>query len=120
MSNGDDVAPASPAGDAALAKDPTGQKRQGKNLAVGWIAKISMIISGFVLPRLISDNLGATQLGIWDFGWSLVAYFRLFGMGLASGLNRYVARYDAENEPELLKQIVATAGVIQIGVALIT
>ncbi|MEO0575362.1 MAG: oligosaccharide flippase family protein, partial [Pseudomonadota bacterium] len=40
--------------------------------------------------------------------------------GLASGLNRYVARYDAENEPELLKQIVATAGVIQIGVALIT
>ncbi|MEM8547566.1 MAG: hypothetical protein AAGF46_05295, partial [Pseudomonadota bacterium] len=105
---------------SALQRDPTGQRRAGKNLIVGWIAKLSVVISGFVLPRLISDTLGAVQLGIWDFGWSLVAYFRLLGLGLATGLNRYVARYDASGETLALRRVVASAATIQLIVCAVT
>ena len=58
-------------------KDVTGRSRMARNLVGRWLGQIVVIVTGFVIPRLIGDNLGPVSLGIWDFGWSTVNYFRL-------------------------------------------
>jgi len=66
------------------------------------------VISGFIVPRLISDHLGQTTLGIWDFSWSFVSYFGLVQLGLGGSISRYVASYRANNDVEGLNRSVST------------
>lgn len=63
-----------------------------------WAGHMVFIIGGFILPRLISDHLGQERLGVWDFGWSSVSYFQLLSVGVASAVNRYVAKYRATDQ----------------------
>ena len=100
-----------------MAKDATGRNRLTINLLGRWAGQIVVIVSGFVVPRLIDDSLGAVALGIWDFGWSTVAYFRYMGFGLAAGLNRFVALYTAKNDVVNLKRSVSSTILIQMVVA---
>ncbi|MBI1194372.1 MAG: oligosaccharide flippase family protein [Gammaproteobacteria bacterium] len=50
-----------------------------------------MIAIGFIMPRLINDELGQAQLGIWDFCWSIVNYISLAELGMGSSVSRFVA-----------------------------
>jgi len=68
------------------------------------------VVAGFVMPRLISDHLGQTTLGIWDFAWSVVSYFALIQLNLGGSVNRYVARYRAVQDWEGLSRSVSTIG----------
>ena len=88
--------------------DKTGRDRIARNLAARWLGQVVVIISGFIIPRQIDASLGPTELGIWDFGWSTVNYFRLFGFGLAGGLNRFVALYNAEDDDHKLQRAVSS------------
>jgi len=97
--------------------DLTGRDRLVKNLAGRYLGQIVVIISGFIIPRLISDSLGAVTLGIWDFGWSVVSYFRYMSLGLAAGLNRYVALYNARGDTENLQRAVSSTLFLQAMVA---
>jgi len=58
------------------------------------------VVAGFVMPRLISDHLGQTTLGIW-IRWSVVSYFALIQLNLGGSVNRYVARYRAVQDWEV-------------------
>ena len=95
-------------------KDVTGRDRMARNLIGRWLGQIVVIVTGFVIPRLIDDNLGAVALGIWDFGWSTVSYFRYMGFGLAAGLNRYVALYNAKEDEANLKRCVSSTVFLQM------
>lgn len=90
--------------------DLTGRSRFGRNVAFAWGGHLVHVIAGFVMPRLISDRLGQTTLGIWDFSWSLVAYFGLVQLGLGASVNRYVARYRARGDTKGLSKSVSTIG----------
>ncbi len=69
-----------------------------RNVLANWIGHLIAIVSGFIVPRLINDSLGDVRLGIWDFGWSIVAYMSLLTAGIASSTNRYTARYRASGD----------------------
>ena len=66
-----------------------------RSVLANWAGEFVFIVSGFILPRLINDQIGQAQLGIWDFCWATVAYLTLLSAGLASSVNRYVAWYKA-------------------------
>lgn len=98
-------------------EDLTGKRRLGWNVTITWLGQIVVVISGFLIPRLIDRQLSQEALGIWDFAWSTVAYFRMLGLGLAGGLNRYVAYYRARQSPDELARVIASASFLQVLVA---
>lgn len=99
-------------------KDVTGRSRMARNLVGRWLGQIVVIVTGFVIPRLISDNLDAVSLGIWDFGWSTVSYFRYMGFGMAAGLNRFVALYTAKEDDTNLRRAVSSTVFLQMVVGM--
>ena len=98
-------------------KDVTGRSRMARNVVGRWLGQIVVVITGFVIPRLIDDNLGAVSLGIWDFGWATVSYFRYMGFGMAAGLNRFVALYTAKEDETNLRRCVSSTVFLQMVVA---
>jgi O-antigen/teichoic acid export membrane protein len=97
--------------------EKTGQKHLGKNVVASWISQLVFIVFGFVLPRAIEDAVGQAQLGIWDFGWSIVSYLRLSMMGIGASVNRFVARYRASGNNTALSQSVCSVMAVQVTVA---
>jgi len=71
----------------------TGQSRIAANTVAVWAGELVLMVSGFILPRLIDSQIGQERLGIWDFGWSMVSYLGLVQCGVASSVSRYVAKY---------------------------
>lgn len=90
-------------------KDLTGQQRMVGNIIASWAGHFVFIVAGFVMPRLVNDMLGRELLGVWDFAWSLVAYFSLVEAGVASSVNRYVARYRVEDDSDSINRTVSSA-----------
>jgi O-antigen/teichoic acid export membrane protein len=79
-----------------------------------WAGQVVLIVSGFVIPRLIDHDLGASALGIWDFGWSLVSHFGLIRGGITGSINRYVARFRSQGDIESLNVAVSSvSGVLR-------
>lgn len=103
-----------PALDASVKKDATGRDRMAWNVLTTWGAHSVFIIAGFLMPRLIDRHLGQVQLGVWDFGWSMVSYFALAQVGVGSSVNRYVAKFRATGDVEALQRTVSSVNVIQM------
>jgi len=91
------------------AEDLTGRERMVSNVIFSWGAHFVFIIAGFIMPRMIDRRLGQELLGIWDFSWSLVSYFQLVQAGIASSVNRYVARYRAAGDMLGVNRVVSSA-----------
>jgi O-antigen/teichoic acid export membrane protein len=58
---------------------------------------------------MIDRRLGQDLLGVWDFAWSLVTYFGLVAAGVASSVNRYVARYRMAGDISGVNAVVSSA-----------
>lgn len=69
-----------------------------RNVGANWLGHFFFIVGGFLLPRMISDHLGQERLGVWDFGWATVSYLNLLSAGIASSVNRYVAKFKASSK----------------------
>jgi O-antigen/teichoic acid export membrane protein len=80
--------------------DLTGRDRLVKNVLSSWAGHMVFVIAGFIMPRLIDHRVGQSGLGVWDFGWSLISYFAFVQAGIASSVNRYIAKYRAVRDTE--------------------
>ena len=94
--------------------DWSGRRRLAANVLSSWAGHLVFIVSGFVMPRLIDGEIGQDALGVWDFAWSLIAYFGLVQGGVVSSVNRFVARYRAVNDVEGVNRAVSTVTVILV------
>ena len=92
--------------------DWAGRKRMTFNVLASWAGHLVFIVSGFIMPRLIDRRLGQEALGVWDFAWSLIAYFTLVQAGVISSVNRFVAKYRAENDLAGVNRVLATISLI--------
>lgn len=98
-----------------MAQDPHGRDRIFKNSIVSWLSQGIQIIAGFILPRLIDESVGKDGLGVWDFAWSLVAYFNIVTGGIISSINRYIAKARiSENKNDLHYCISTIAYVLRV------
>jgi len=107
--------PAVPATDEA---DLTGRDRLARNVLWSWAGHFVFVAAGFIMPRIIDDHLGKASLGVWDFAWSLTAYFGLVQMGIGSSVNRYVARQRALRDSLGLNRTVNSALLLLCAAAL--
>lgn len=104
---------------AGSAEDLTGRDRIAWNVLTSWGGYLVEIVTGFVLPRLMDQQIGQTALGVWDFSWSCVAYFRLAQIGVANATSRYLARYRAMRDEEGLRMVASSTLGVSTGVALV-
>ena len=96
--------------------DLTGRSRLVSNVLFTWGGQMVFFVSGFIMPRMIDRALGGDDrvlgkqvLGVWDFSWSLVAYFRFVDMGVTASVNRYVARYWGTQDIDGINRVVSSA-----------
>jgi O-antigen/teichoic acid export membrane protein len=94
-------------------EDFSGKDRVVKNVIASWASHFILIIIGFIMPRMINDNLGQVSLGVWDLSWSFVNYLTLTGMGVGSSVNRYVAKYRAMDDLVSLNRSLSSVVFIQ-------
>ena len=99
-------------------EDLTGKDRFAWNVIVSWAGYLFVLVPGFIMPRLISDNLGSAALGVWDFTWAFVNYLKISGFGIGSSVNRYVAKHRVEGDVEALRNAVSTVMLIQVTVGM--
>ena len=109
------AAPAPPVAEADL----TGSSRLTRNVLSSWSGHLVFLAAGFVLPRMIDRHVGQEALGVWDFGWSVVAYFMLALGGIISSVNRYVAKHRAAGDMEALRQFVSSVTLVLVIVSLL-
>ena len=90
-------------------KDRTGRSRLVSNVLFTWAGQMVFFVSGFIMPRLIDRKLGHDVLGVWDYSWSLVTYFRFVDMGVIASVNRYVGRHWGQDDIEGINRVVSSA-----------
>lgn len=103
-------------GPIAAVSGDTGRDRLTLNVAASWLSQLVSICVGFVMPRLIHDELGQATLGIWDFGWSIVSYLSLANFGIGANCSKYVAEFRPTGQIERLRAVMSTAHFIQLGI----
>jgi O-antigen/teichoic acid export membrane protein len=99
-----------------LTEDLTGRDRLVSNVLFSWAAYSVFVIAGFIMPRMIDRRLGQETLGLWDFAWSLVSCFELVQAGIASSVNRYVAKYRILGDMSGMNRTISSASCM-LGVA---
>ena len=100
-------------------KDLTGRSRLVSNVLFTWAGQMVFFVSGFIMPRLIDHKLGQEVLGVWDFSWSLVTYFRFVDMGVSASVNRYVAQHWGKQNIEGINRVVSSATVALCAAAIV-
>lgn len=96
--------------------DPTGRDRLTWNVLVSWASMAVNIVLGFVMPRLVDEQLGQVSLGIWDFAWALANYITLVNLGVGSNAARYMASFAVDGDVGRLQRIVSSAHVVQVAI----
>jgi O-antigen/teichoic acid export membrane protein len=99
-----------------VAEDRTGRSMLVSNVLFTWGGQMVFFVSGFIMPRMIDQKLGHEVLGVWDFSWSLVTYFRFVDMGITACINRFVAQYWSKNDIAGINRVVSSASVA-LGIA---
>ncbi len=94
--------------------DLSGRERLTWNVLVSWISQLITVCIGFVMPRLINDQLGQVTLGVWDFGWAIVSYLSLVNFGIGSNSSKFVAQYRPNGEIRRLCEVMSTAHLMQL------
>lgn len=97
-------------------RDITGRDQMVSNVLFSWGSHLVFVVAGFIMPRMIDSHLGQELLGVWDFGWSLVAYFTLVNAGINSSINRYVAKHYGASDISGVSD-VASSGFCVLGLA---
>jgi len=104
-----------------LPSPPTEKAQQNsmfRNVGANWLGHFVFIVGGFLLPRMIGDHLGQERLGVWDFGWATVSYLNLLTVGIASSVNRYVAKFRTTAQWTEMSKTVSCCACIFTGSAI--
>jgi O-antigen/teichoic acid export membrane protein len=100
-------------------EDLTGRDRMVSNVLAGWAGQLVFIVSGFIMPRMTDRYLGQEALGVWDLGWSLIGCFGLVQCGIATSVNRYVAKYRSVGDVAALNGAVSSVSCVLLLMAVV-
>lgn len=76
------------------------------NVLASWLAHGMALAIGFFLMPYVLKVLGDHQYGTWVFINSFVAYAGILYLGFGETISRYVAKYEAEQQPERVNEVV--------------
>ena len=73
------------------------------NILASWMAFCATAVIGFVMPRLILDQIGHQMLGVWDLSWSFLVFVSFNSIGSGSAVSHFIARIIGRiHEPNML------------------
>lgn len=82
-----------------------------------WLAFAFNLVVGFFLTPYLVRGLGDGPYGVWQVVEGVLAYFTLFDLGIASSVERYVARYQATDRKDDLGRLTSTCFALFGGLA---
>lgn len=83
-------------------------------------AKVLVLGIGFLLTPFILHKIGPISFGLWALAGSVVGYGSLLDLGIAGGLIKYVAEYQARGDVERMGRVVSTALTLYMALGLVT
>jgi O-antigen/teichoic acid export membrane protein len=88
------------------------EQEQGRIVALNVISRyvtlgLEMVVGLFMLP-FNANHLGVSEYGLWMLAASIVAYFPVLDLGLGNAMERAVAHYRAEQNPEAINEVAST------------
>ncbi len=98
-------------------EDLSGRDRLVWNVISGWAGYVVLIVSGFVMPRMLDRHIGQNALGLWDFCWSFTTYFNLLEIGVGSSVNRHIAQARAAGNGEAIARLTSSVMAVQLIIA---
>jgi O-antigen/teichoic acid export membrane protein len=79
-----------------------------RNVASNWTGMfVSMLVAFFMMPFVIRE-LGTIAYGFWVLLQSLTSYMFLLDFGVRSSLNRHLAKFHAQGEPQEVNRVINT------------
>ena len=91
--------------------DVTGRRSFLRNVLFTWGGYIFNLAAGFILPRFVSERLGQTSLGVWDFAWAMVGYLGIIELGIGASVDRFLAHDRASGDLSRMKRNVSSMAV---------
>ena len=79
---------------------------------------INIAVGLFMLPFLVTQ-LGETMYGIWILVGSITAAFYILDLGFASAVTRFISNALAKNDRTLGKEVVSTAWLVYMTLAMV-
>ena len=98
--------------------DPSAQKASPKpslklqalrNVSSNWFGLGVSVAVGFFLSPFILHRLGDEAFGLWVLVFSITGYYGLFDLGIRSSVVKYVAKYAATGDQDMLTSLVNTS-----------
>jgi O-antigen/teichoic acid export membrane protein len=88
------------------------EQEQGRVVALNVVGRyvtlgLEMAVGLLMLP-FNANHLGASEYGLWMLAASIVAYFPILDLGLGSAMERSVAHYRAERNPQAINEVAST------------
>jgi O-antigen/teichoic acid export membrane protein len=78
-------------------------------VTTSWIAVIANAAVGFALTPFVLHRIGDEAFGLWVLITSVVGYYGILDIGIRSSILRYVSRYEALGDHDLVNEVVSTA-----------
>ncbi|NLF29887.1 MAG: hypothetical protein GX591_03255, partial [Planctomycetes bacterium] len=85
------------------------------NALSSWAGFAVLVVTGFLLTPFVIKHLGKNGYGVWSVVGSIIGYYGLLDLGVASAVRRYVARYAARDDHDALNETIATAMMLFMG-----
>jgi O-antigen/teichoic acid export membrane protein len=111
-----------PGKDAPSGASASPEPRFVTNVVANWAGQFVIVVSGFILPRLINDRIGQAELGIWDLGWTLRSMVAMSSLGVGSSGGHYVSRFRETLDWPAMNRVLSATLVLSLyaaGVALV-
>lgn len=88
------------------------EQEQARIVALNVIGRYVMLglemAVGLVMLPFNANHLGASEYGLWMLSASIAAYFPVLDLGLGSAMERAVAHYRAQRNPEAISEVAST------------
>lgn len=78
------------------------------NVAGRYVTLALELALGLVMLPFNALHLGASEYGLWMLAASIAAYFPILDLGLGSAMERSVAHYRAQRDPEAISEVAST------------
>jgi len=85
------------------------KKQIFRNVGSSWVSLATNVAVGIFLSPFIVHRLGDSAFGIWVLIFSVTGYYGLFDLGIRTSVIRYVSKYTATKEMDLLARHVNTS-----------
>ncbi len=91
-------------------------RRYARNVTFNQANLVVAVVAGLIMSPFIVHQLGDAANGYWSLVVAITAYFGYFDLGIQSGVNHYITRHLAGNQPEQLNDKFNSALTVLLGI----